>query len=327
MTDIIRWGIVGPGNIAHHFAKDLKLIPNAKLNAVASRSLDKAKSFAKTYDAPYAFGSYEELFASDTIDVLYIATPHTSHAALSIKAMNAGKHVLCEKPMGVDFEEVKEMVTAAKANKVFLMEALWTRFNPSMQTIKKMSVDGTIGKLSYVNADFAFYALDRDEKGRILNPELAGGTLLDIGIYPIFLAYLLLGMPDEIMAKSNFYKTGAEIQTSMLFQYADAQAVLYSGFTSNSRMEAEITGTKGAIYMDSKWHEAQGFNLKKGDTEERIDLPTKGKGYSYEIEEVNRCLKAGLLESEQWSLQNSLDLAELLFTVRQKAGISFPFES
>ncbi|MEP1222985.1 Gfo/Idh/MocA family protein, partial [Maribacter dokdonensis] len=260
---MIKWGIVGAGNIAHSFSKDLALVDDGQLVSVASRSLEKARTFAKEYGAPNAFGSYEELFHSNTVDIIYLATPHTSHADLSIAAMKAGNAVLCEKPLGVNASEVQAMVAAAKENNVFLMEALWSRFNPTIKKVKELVDNGTIGDIGYLHSDFAFYALDRDENGRLLNPALAGGSLLDIGIYPIFLAYLLLGMPKDIKATANFYKTGVEVQCSMILNYDNAQAILYSGLNSNSEKKSEIAGSKGTIFIHPRWHETTGFTLEK----------------------------------------------------------------
>jgi len=326
MSQKIRWGIIGLGGIAQKFANDLNLVESAEITAVASRSLDKAEEFGKQYRAKLAFGSYEELFQCQEVDVIYIATPHTSHKEWSIKAMKHGKHVLCEKPMGMSRADIQEMVFVAKSNKVFLMEALWSRFNPTIQKAKELIARGIIGELRYLHADFAFYALDRPEEGRLLNPNLGGGSLLDIGIYPIFLSYLLLGKPEKIKSSSKFHKTGVEIQTSMLFDYPNAQAVLYSGLTSASKMEAEISGSNGSIFLYPQWHSARGYALKLDGKTQNFDMPVLGNGYTYEIEEVNTCLKEGNVESELWTHQNSLDLAELLETVRIQNGITFPFE-
>jgi len=326
MSHKARWGIIGLGGIAHKFANDLNLVKSAEINAVASRSIEKAEEFRDEYNAKHAFGSYEELFQCPEVDVIYIATPHTSHKEWSIKAMNHGKHVLCEKPMGMRRADIEELVSVAKNNKVFLMEALWSRFNPTIKKVKELVDKGEIGELGYLHADFAFYALDRPEEGRLLNPNLGGGSLLDIGIYPIFLSYLLLGKPEKIQSSSKFYKTGVEIQTSMLFEYPNAKALLYSGLTSKSKMEAEISGSKGSIFLYPQWHAAKGYSLEmEGDTQ-NFDMPTLGNGYTYEIEEVNTCLQEGNLESELWTHENSLDLAELLETIRIQNGITFPFE-
>lgn len=323
---MIKWGIVGAGNIAHSFSKDLALVQGGKLTAVASRDLERASSFAKEYNAPYAFGSYEELFKSNLVDVIYIATPHTTHAELSIAAMKAGINVLCEKPMGVHKSQVQEMIQVAKQNNVFLMEALWSRFNPTIQKVKKEIDKGAIGTVGYLHADFAFYGLDRDEQGRVLNPALAGGSLLDIGIYPIFLSYLLLGMPKDIKASAHFYKTGVEIQMSMIFDYENAQSILYSGLTSNSEMKAQIAGNKGSIFINSRWHEATGYTLVKDGNTVVNEIGKLGKGYTHEIDEVHECLNTGKKESGLWSHQNSIDLITIMDTVRKTTGIVFPFE-
>ncbi len=326
MDTKIKWGIVGPGKIATSFAEDLELVQDAEVTAVASRNLERAQQFADKFNIPNAFGSYEELFNSDVVDIVYVATPHNFHKDLSIQAIKSGKHVLCEKPLGVNRAEVEEIVAASKANQVFMMEGLWSRFNPSIQKAKQMVDDGTIGDVGYLHADFAFYGLDRGLNSRLLNPELASGSLLDIGIYPVFLAYLILGMPKEIMAKSNFLDNGTELQTSMLFHYDSAQAVLYSGLTSASKMEAEISGSKGEIFIHPTWHQADGCSLLKDGNTEEFNLPRQGNGFVYEIKEVHQCLKANKLQSDLWSHQNSLDLAELLDTIREKCGITFPFE-
>jgi predicted dehydrogenase len=327
MKDKIRWGIAGPGRIAHKFAQDLQLVDGGHLTAIGSRDLARAKSFADEYKAPFSYGSYEELFHSGEVDVVYIATPHNFHVDLALSAMQHGKHVLCEKPAGVNSEEVKQMVAMAEEKGVFYMEALWSRFIPAIKKVKELVDKNVIGNVGYLNADFAFYALDRDEGSRVLNPELAGGSLLDIGIYPIFLAYLILGKPQEILAASKFHRTGAEVQTAMIFDYPNAQALLYSGNTTNSEMKAEITGSKGALYLPRRWHEAQGYTMLKDGEAHDYELPTIGFGYAHEIMEVHDCLAAGKIQSDFWSHQNSLDLIALLDTVRAKTGITFPFEA
>ena len=167
MTEKIRWGILGPGKIAHSFAKDLALVTDGHLVGVASRTLKKAEAFAKEYDAEFAFGSYEELLISKEVDVIYIATPHTGHMEWAIKAMQKGKHVLCEKPLGINLAEVEKMQMVATENNVFLMEALWSRFNPSIIKIKELIDNGEIGNVGYLHADFGFYGLDKAEDGRL----------------------------------------------------------------------------------------------------------------------------------------------------------------
>lgn len=326
MAETIRWGIIGLGNIAQKFAQDLSLVDDGELVAIASRSMSKALDFNKEFHVTNVFDSYQELFECDAVDVVYIATPHTEHMNWAILAMQNGKHVLCEKPMGVNKQQLSQMLETAKKHKVFLMEALWSRFNPTIRKIKEMVDEGGLGTLEYIHADFAFYALDRAKDGRLLNPDLAGGSLLDIGIYPVFLSYLLLGVPEKITAQSSFYETGAEVQTSMIFDYEKAHAILYSGLTSNSRMQATVSGNKGAVFIDPRWHETEGYTILMESEEEHIALPKLGKGYTYEIDEVHNCIRNKKLESELWSHTNSMELIEILDAIRNQMGISFPFE-
>ncbi len=322
----INWGIVGLGNIATKFIENLKLFENANIAAVASRSLDRAEQFSKQHHVGKSFDSYDDLFSSDEVDVVYIATPHRFHKELAIKAMQAGKNVLCEKPLAVNKNEVEELIASAQKNDVFLMEALWSRFNPSIKAVKDLVDKGEIGDIAYLNADFSFFAMDKDEGSRLLNPELASGSLLDVGIYPIFLSYLLLGKPQKIQAVSNFHPNGTELQTSMIFNYPSTQALLYSGFTNNSEIRAGIYGTKGQIFIHPRWHEARSFSLVRNEEEQLFQNPLKGNGLYYEIEEVHRCLREGRKESQLWTHQNSLDLIELLDNVRSICDITFPFE-
>ncbi len=322
----IKWGIIGCGNIANKFASDLALIDDAKLVAVASRSMDRATEFGQQHNSEKAYDSYDELFLDTTIDIIYIATPHTSHAALSIKAMEHGKHVLCEKPLALNKKEALAMIEASKRTNQFFMEALWTRFNPSLIAIKKRIDNGEIGQLKFINVDFSFKT-DKSLDSRVLDLDLGGGTILDIGIYPAFLVYLLLGVPKEILAKSIFHKvTKCDMQTAMLFHYDDAQAILYSGFESQSELVARISGTEGQIHLNRPWLVAQSYTLLKNEKEEVFELPTTGLGFSHEILECHNCIRANRIESEFWSHQNSLDLISILDKVREQVGLKYPQE-
>ena len=322
----IKWGIIGCGRIAHKFASDLALIEDATLTAVASRSYEKADEFAQKHKAKKAYGSYDELFLDPDVDIVYIATPHHLHAELSIKAMENDKHVLCEKPLSINKKEADSIIETSRRTKRFFMEALWTRFNPSFVAAKKLIDEGEIGEIKYINADFAFRS-EFSTEDRTLNINLGGGAILDIGIYPVFLCYSLLGVPKEILAKSIFHKTASsDIQTSMIFHYAEAQAVLYSSFESQSDMIARISGTEGQIYLNDRWHHANGYTLIKNGTEQKIDLPVLGLGYSHEIKECHQCLRENKLESSKWSHQNSLDLISILDDVRIQVGLKYPQE-
>jgi len=325
-TSKIKWGIIGCGNIAHKFASDLALFNDAELTAVASRTCEKATIFAKKHHSRKAYGSYEELFSDREVDIIYIATPHNSHAELSIQAMKSGHHVLCEKPLALNKKEATAIIETSRQTKMFFMEALWTRFIPSFVEVKKRIDNGEIGELKYINADFSFRS-EHPLENRTMNMELGGGTILDIGIYPAFLAYTLLGLPEEILAKSIFHKSAkSDVQTSMIFHYKDAQAILYSSFLSKSDIIARISGTEGQIYLNKSWHHTEDYTFVKNDQEELCSLPINGIGYSHEIEECHNCLRSQKIESEIWSHQNSLDLIGILDIVREKVGLKYPQE-
>ena len=327
MEKNVRWGILGLGNIARKFAMDLALVPQAELVAVASRNTEKAKDFADSIpqDPQYKLGTYEALFDNVEVEVIYIATPHHAHKKWAMEAMKQGKHVLCEKPMGVNKKEVAQMIDCAKANNVFLMEGLWSRFNPALLKMKSLLDEGVIGEVKYIQADFAFNAMDRPLNSRVWNPELAGGSLLDIGIYPIFLSYWLLGMPKDIKAVADFHPQGVDQQLSMIFHYTDAHATLHSSFTCESEMQAVIGGTKGCILIHPRWHETNGITVIT-DEPEVTENPTLGKGYTHEIEEVHRILKKGDIQSPDWSWKNSLELVALMDHIRDLIGLRYPFE-
>ena len=320
--NIINWGIIGLGNIAHLFAKELQLVPEAQLVAVASRSKDNAETFAKTYQCPKAYDSYEGILNDDTIDILYIATPHDSHAELTIKALEKNKHVLCEKPIALRYEDAEKMIAAAVKHHKFFMEAFWTRFNPSFRAAFAKIKQGEIGPIRYINADFAFYA--EEKKGsRMFDLKAGGGSLMDIGVYPLFLAYTLLGIPESIYAKSIFHSSGVDTQTAMILQYKEAQAVLYSGISHTSNVEATISGTTGQINLNTMWHMAESYTLIKEGNKAIFEFPTQEMGYIYEIEECHECIRNNATQSNLWSHKNSLELIKMVEEVKNQIGLKF----
>ncbi|WP_348797028.1 Gfo/Idh/MocA family protein [Flavobacterium adhaerens] len=320
----IKWGIVGLGNIAQQFANELMLTNTAEICAVASRSLSKAQEFANQFQCPNAYGSYDEIFLDPNVEILYIATPHDSHAELSIKAMQNGKNVLCEKPLALHYTDVEQMITTAKKHNVFFMEAFWTRFNPSVREALEHVQNGKIGAIQYINADFAI-KFENPDNTRMTDIKLGGGALMDIGVYPLFLAYLFLGKPKEIIAKSNFYATGADTQTSVILHYDNAQAVLHSSFLYTSNMDATICGSKGRIVLQPSplWFMTESYSLIQGEDKTLFEKPTLGKGYTYEIMECCDCLLNNKKESELWSHQNSLDLASIIEAIKNQIGLIY----
>jgi len=318
----IKWGIIGLGNIANQFAADLLLVQDAALVAVASRDHNKAIEFAKKYNCTKSYDSYEALFQDDQVDIIYIATPHDSHAELSIKALENGKHVLCEKPMSLSYKDALQMIEASRKYDKFFMEAFWTRFIPSVKEILEKVNQGIIGDVKYVKADFAFYA-DEKQGGRLFDKNLGGGALFDIGVYPLFLSYILLGIPKEIMAKSICHKNGIDLQTSMILQYENAQSVLHASIISESDMKATISGTQGHIQLNSPWYIADGYSVSKNNIEETFSLPNLGIGYTHEAIECHNCIRNNQIESKLWSHQNSLDLSKIVEDIKNKIGLEF----
>lgn len=319
----IRWGIVGLGNIAKKFAGDLALIPNCFLQAVASSDFARATEFAHKYKAKNSYSNYTDLFSDPEVDLVYIASLHPSHAALSIEAIKQGKGVLCEKPMGMNAKQVKQIIQAATEANVFLMEALWTRFNPAFEQVHQWISENKIGRLRYINATFSFNGLDKGLESRLFNPEKGGGSLLDIGIYPLFLGYHFLGKPDNVKASAVLTKEGVDEQLGFILSYPKAQAILYSSFTHNEDMQARICGELGEIYMNSRWHETGKIKMVLNGEEYSKSFPFNGKGYTYEILEANRCLRSGVNQSSKWTWQNSLEMAVLMDAIRKQTKIIY----
>jgi predicted dehydrogenase len=319
----MRWGILGPGRIAHKFVADLLTLPDAELWAVASTDAGRAADFARQYHIPNHYGRYEDLLTSG-VDVVYVATPHVLHHQNALMLLNGGIGVLGEKPFAMNTEQVQEMVETARQRGVFLMEALWSRFFPALQAVEDQLKNNAVGSVTLLKADFGFPAPFLPD-GRLFNKTLGGGALLDIGIYPLFLAYWLLGMPDQIEAVSSFGSTGVDEQTAMLLRYADGRlAVLDSTIRVKTRCEALIYGTSGHIHIPTRWHEAQAMTIALTDHEpQTLTFPRTTFGYDYEAQHVMDCLRDGRTESPRWSLDDSLNLMQLLDAVREKAGIVY----
>ncbi|WP_298262849.1 Gfo/Idh/MocA family oxidoreductase [uncultured Lutibacter sp.] len=317
----IKWGIIGLGKIAHKFANDLLLLEDIELEAVASRDISKAASFSKKYYANKHYGSYLELIQDKNVEIIYIATPNNLHQSITVLALQHKKAVLCEKPFAINKTQVLSMIDASKENNTFLMEALWTRFMPAMVEIKKRIDTGEIGELKYINADFAFKAPLTIQ--RVHDKSLGGGSLLDIGIYPIFLSYFLLGNPIKIMASATYFDSGVDSQLAMIFNYKNAQALLFSSFNSSSKRVAKISGTLGEIIINNPWNETVCFTLTKDEKKQKFEYPKLGKGYTHEIIECNKCLNNGKIESNLWSHNHSIELISLLDLVRKEINLTY----
>ncbi|MGK7391628.1 MAG: Gfo/Idh/MocA family protein [Candidatus Cyclobacteriaceae bacterium M2_1C_046] len=325
MSRSIKWGIIGLGKIANKFAHDLLLVENAVLYAVASTSIERAKAFAKKYNSTRYYNSYEELANDPEIDIVYIATPHTFHFANTILCLKAGKAVLCEKPMGMNHWQVQTMVNEARSRSLFLMEALWSRFIPGTEKALELLNSEIIGKIEYVKADFGFLG-DMDPEKRLYNRELGGGALMDVGIYPVFISLLLMGIPSKIKAVAKFTPSDVDDLCAILFDYENGKkAILEATLLANTPVEAVIYGEKGAIKMHRRFHHTEKISIiKNNSTTEIIDVPQRGFGYYHEIVEVMENLLNKDMENKKMPLKMSLDLIYTLDRIRKKIGLTYP---
>ena len=323
----IRWGILACGRIAKKFAADLQFVEGAELVAVASRSLERAEAFAKEFPAKHVLGSYEALVALEDVDVIYVASPHSHHYEHTLLCLKHGKAVLCEKAFAINSKQAEEMVALARTQKVFLMEAMWTRFLPHYLKVKEMLDEGKIGEIKGVLAHFGFRPLPPMPQ-RIYDPTLGGGALLDIGIYPVFLAQSLMGVPDEIMAHMIPASTGVDEQCSILFKYKNGQSAnLYATFTTSLETDADIFGTGGRIRLTNSFYKPSSkIQYYTGLVDTLTSIPTEtdpGFGYQHEARHVGECLRQGLTESPVWGLEDTLGLMKTLDRIRVAMGLVY----
>jgi len=322
MTTPIRWGILSTGGIAATFVDDLRLLPDAVITAVGSRTEEAAKQFAATHGIPTAHGSWRALAEDPEVDVVYVATPHSGHVAATMTVLDAGKAALTEKPVALDVAQATELFAAARERDLFLMEAMWTRFNPVVQRALELVASGAIGRVTSVSADFGFLAPD-DETHRLHARALGGGALLDLGIYPATIAHLFLGPPDEIRAWADLGPQRTDRNTAMILGYASgALASLTCSLVSATPWLAVVAGTHGRIELPSVMC-PQHLTLHRGESAEVIDLSYRGKGYHFEAAEVNRCLREGLTESPTMPHAESLAVLTTLDPVRAQIGVTY----
>src|SRR6187549_2479690 len=305
----IRWGILGCGRIARKFAADLRLVADAELTAIASRNKETLELFAKDFPCKHHHNSYKALAANDEVDVIYVATPHSHHYEHTMLCLNFNKAVLCEKAFAINSRQAIEMIKTAKERKVFLMEALWTKFLPHYKKLQELLQQKTLGDIKSVLVNFGFKTSDKSPQ-RLFDPLLGGGSLLDIGIYNVFMTLSILGKPDAIEANMIAAPTGVDEQIAVLFKYNNgAMAQLFSSFTT-------------------KFYEPSAtIQLSKKIPYEKEVIPVEkeaGFGYHYEARHVNECLKKGLVESPVMTHADSLLLMEILDTIRNKARIEYP---
>lgn len=322
-----NWGIIGPGRIAQQFAKGLNVLEDAALYAVASTSAERAAAFAEKNSGEKTYTSYEALVADPEVDAVYIATPHRYHFENVMLCLNAGKPVLCEKPLTVNAAETKKLIETSISKKVFLMEALWTRYLPIYGEIRKWLDAELIGDIKYMTSTFGFVA-PKAEDDRWLNPELAGGTLLDMGIYPISVSQWVMGdEPQAFSVQAILGKTGVDELTAVTLKYPNgAISQFNSNFLVKNINDFFIYGTKGHIRIHPNYWGASDATLVTEGQELTISRPLAGGGFEYQTQEAMHCIRAGLLESPKMTHAQSLANMQLMDKIRAEIGLKYPFE-
>jgi predicted dehydrogenase len=328
MNQTIRWGILGCGKIARKFASDLQWVSDAKLVAIGAREQSTADAFAKDFPVEYKHNSYKALAENPEVDVIYIATPHALHYEHVMLCLQHKKALLVEKAFAINYSQAKQMIDFAKSQQTFLMEAFWTRFLPHYLKVKEMIAQGQVGAIQYINAEFGFKPTPPVSQ-RIYDPALGGGSLLDVGVYPVFLALDLLGKPDHIQASIVPAPSGVDEQCSIQFKYNNgAIANLFSSFATNLATGADIAGDQGRIRLTHRFHgPTTELEFYPGvvDSKQTIAFEkARGNGYEYEAQHVNNCIKKGLVESPLRTHIDTLILTQTLDQIRSMVGIRYP---
>ena len=324
MTTAIRWGILGSGQIAGRMAEALRVLPDAELIAIGSRSRDKAEAFGRECDVPMRFDRYEDLVACPECDVVYVATPHASHMHDATLALRAGKPVLCEKPLTVNAREAEALIALARSEHLFLMEAMWTRFVPAVVKLREWIAAGAIGEIRLFTANIGWHR-PFDPQSRLFAPELAGGALLDLGVYPVSLASMLLGTPCDVSGVMHPASTGVDAQCAVSLAHSNGSlATFVATLSCETPRNALVVGSEGWIRIHSPLThpEALTRDALEGD-EETIRLPHLGNGYTHEATEVMDCLRDGKLESDVMPLDESLSIMRTLDAVRAHWGLRY----
>jgi predicted dehydrogenase len=324
MTETVRWGILGTGKIARAFATALRDTPDAQLTGVGSRSIDSANAFAREFGAAASYGAYQALADAGDVDIIYIATPHPMHAANALMALGAGKGVLCEKAFTMNRREALEVVTLARARKLFLMEAMWTRFMPALAEVRRIIAAGEIGPVSQVMADIGFTA-SQGAQHRLFNPELGGGALLDLGIYPLSIAAALLGPVESVRAQAEMGPTGVDIQTGFTLRHAGGgMSICSCSLRARTPGELTVSGALGHVRINAMFHRASSISVVLADgTSRTVQTPLIGNGYAHEAIEAQRCFRAGLVESSGMTHQETLALMGVMDTIREQIGLRY----
>lgn len=322
----IRWGVAGPGGIAAQFADGMTLVDDGEIVAVASRSKERADAYGDRYDVARRYDDYRALAEDPGVDAVYVATPHSRHEADTLLYLEAGKHVLCEKPFALNAGQVRRMIAAAQASNVFLMEAMWSRFLPSYRVLADLLAEGRIGEPLLVEADFGFRA-PIDPHHRLFDRAQGGGALLDLGIYPLQLCSLVFGAPDRITVDGSVGQTGVDENViAVLHHPSGGLAIAKAAIRVPMACTARIAGTEGVIDIPAFMHCPRQLTVRVGQEDETIDAGWEGDGLRFQVEEMHRCLAEGRTESSTWSLASSLELATTMDNIRGQLRVVYPGE-
>lgn len=333
-NEILRWGIIGPGRIAEQFARALTVVDGACLYAVASSSWQRAEKFASDHGATVYYNSYQALTEDPNVDAIYIATPHRFHFQQARDCLLAGKPVLCEKPLTVNASETEQLITLSKATGLFLMEALWTRYLPIYQHVKAWLQEDKIGTVTRVTSSFGF-EFPRNKEDRLLNHQLAGGALLDLGVYNLSLSqWIFAAQPESFSINGFLGDTHVDEHDEVLLSYSDGRC---SDFIISLNQQLSnnliISGSSGTISIDAMFWDAKKATLRiNGESANKAEVLTvteefRATGFEYEIEEAVYCIQHGLTESPRMPLNDSLATMKLMDQLRSAIGLTYSFES
>lgn len=324
---MIGWGLIGASTIARQYmVRAISSQPDSRIVAIASSNPERGRAFAAEHGIPAVYDTVEDLLADPAVNAVYISTTNELHAPQTIAAARAGKHVLCEKPFAINAAEAEEMIAAARERRLFLMEGVWMRFLPLMDDLRALLRDGAIGDVRMFLADFGFQA-EFDPKSRLFDPRLAGGSLLDVGIYPVNMASLLFGRPEQIASVAHIGETGVDEQAAMVLRYSGGRlASLTSSIRTDTPNEAFICGSEGSIRIHRRWWVPEIMTVTAGARQETIHRPMVGNGYVHEAEEVMRCIREGRTESPLMPLDETLAIMRTLDDLRAQWGLVYPQE-
>ena len=327
MNSVVRLGIAGPGKIVRRVMKDLRKAEHIQIAAVASRSLERAQAAALEMDIPVAFGSYEEMAKSDLVDLVYVATPHPFHCPLSLLYLENGKHVIVEKPFALNGRQAREMIQCAKAHDRFLMEAMWTRFFPMAQALKKQIEAGELGEIRRITGDFAART-DLGPESRLFDPALGGGSLLDLGIYPLSLICFYKGaLPEAVQVFSDKAATGVDSLCSFQVRFADgAVGQGFSAVDVRTEQAMRIYGTEAWVEIPDFWHGTRFFLHRPGQAPEEHIFSPEDEGYYHEFEYAAQTILRGEKDQPVIPLPESLTLMDIMDEMRSRMNLRYPGE-